>query len=105
MNTTEKLIEMMTEVDRLKAIVKDEIAAKKEKPNKAKLNYLFSPSTSEMIKALAEDGMLGGCHSESDIARAAMHIGLSKIYELLRQDKQKASGIIHIQKLRDKLSK
>lgn len=84
--------------------IKEQVAEKKrqgkKKSVKKRLNYLFSSKSQSDIKALAGQSCFDGLHNESDIARAALRLGLKQLQEALADDPKRASGLIHIQKLR-----
>lgn len=92
--------DLILEMKEIRARVDSEKKQGKKKPNKSKLNYLFSKKTTLQIKELASNDVFDGVHTESDIARAAMRIGIKAIVDALDNDPKYASGLIHIQKLR-----
>ena len=101
MKSSESTIhDVIVELKEIRESIEQKKREGKKKPNKSKLNYLFSKKTSSDIKDLAFNIGFDGVHSESDIARAAMRLGIKALQEALEDDAKRASGIIHIQKLR-----
>lgn len=99
-NSESTIHDVIVELKEIRESVEQKKKEGQKKPNKAKLNYLFSKKTSSDIKSLAFNVGFNGVHSESDIARAAMRIGIKALQEALDEDAKRASGLIHIQKLR-----
>lgn len=74
------------------------VTAKGKKKPMQKLNYRFSNSISEECESIAEQFE---AHNQSDIARAAMALGLRKLKEALKNEgEQHCNGLIHIGKMR-----
>ena len=92
--------DVIVELKEIRESIEQKKKVGQKKPNKAKLNYLFSKKTSMDIKDLAFNVGFNGVHTESDIARAAMRIGIRAIQEALEDNPKRASGLVHIQKLR-----
>ena len=99
-NSESTIHDVIVELKEIRESVEQKKKEGQKKPNKAKLNYLFSKKTSSDIKSLAFNVGFNGVHSESDIARAAMRIGIKALQEALAEDAKRASGLVHIQKLR-----
>ena len=96
--TKEEFDKMMENSDELDI----EIKVKQKKEPMEKLNYRFNKGVKKECEALSE---LFDCHNQSDIARAAIAFGLSKIKKASEEDLQKASGMVHIGNVRHKLLK
>ena len=79
-----------------------EIKASKKKEPMEKLNYRFNKRVKSECEALSE--MLTG-HNQSDVARAAIALGISQIKKALKDGERQANGIVHIGKLRHDLLK
>jgi hypothetical protein len=93
--TTKELLESIVEIEDIRAKEKK----KKKKPLKQRLNYLFTKKSSSDIKDIAENPLMEG-FSESEIARAAMYIGLSEIQKAIEKDRKHARGLLHISRLK-----
>lgn len=71
---------------------------KSDKKPMQKLNYRFSSSISKECESLS---IQLDAHNQSDIARAAMAIGLHKLKTILEKEGEKqCSGHVHIGKMR-----
>lgn len=86
----DKMMESSSEID-------VEIKVKQKKEPMEKLNYRFSKGVQRECEAISE---LFEYHNQSDVARAAIAIGITKIKEAIKKDSNHANGIIHIGKLR-----
>jgi|GEM_PF-4968127 len=97
---TEALLEAMAHMEQLKA----ELAAKKasQRPNMDTLKVRFPSSVHSGCEMLA-DKMDNW--NKSDIARAAIYLGLQQLNEVLERDAKKANGLMHIIKIRAQLGK
>lgn len=73
------------------------IEVKKDSSPMQKLNYRFSKGVQAKCEEISSQFE---CFNQSDIARAAMAIGLNQIKEHMKNEPSKASGFIHIGKLR-----
>lgn len=96
-DTTKELLDSIVELEDIRAgMIKD----KEPKQIKTKLNYLFNQKTQEGIKDLAKLQISEG-FSESEIARAAMMIGLKEL-EKAGDNGKHLRGLLHISRLRNK---
>lgn len=87
----------IAELEQLKSDLQSK--SKGKKPTKQRLNYLFTKKSGDDIKKLAADSRILQ-FSESELARAAMIIGLSEIEKALDDDAMQAVGMLHIAKLK-----
>jgi len=102
--TTEQILDSIQHIEQMKAELEAQKAEKQRKKKTAQpLNYRFHPSCKDDIKRVT-DGFHGKFR-ESDIARAAIMIGLQEIERLQSENMNQAKGVIHIQKLKVQLQK
>lgn len=101
---TQELLEAHAHIEQMRA----ELAAKRsmERKNKKtvqmeKLHYRFQPSAKSGICMLSEKLNF----TESEIARAAMHLGLQQLNEVYERDQKKVNSLMHVIKLRAMLGK
>lgn len=98
--TTKQLLEARKEIEKLKKQLADE----KSKKNTMKPMKVRFPSS-------AESGceMLAGKYdwkwSKSDIARAAIYLGLQQLNEVSEISKEQINGLMHVIELKQKLKK
>lgn len=102
--TTKQLLEASKAIGQVRAELE---ASKSKKQPMTALNYRFQNIAKEQIKNLSRDLSLGDGKnwSESEVARAAMYLGLKQIREVQDEDKKQAKGLMHIIALRMKLIK
>ena len=74
-----------------------EVKVKQKKEPMEKLNYRFNKGVQRECESLAE---MFDCHNQSDIARAAIAIGLNQIKTLANECNRKANSIVHVGKIR-----
>lgn len=79
-----------------------EIKASKKKTPMGKLNYRFGKGVQSECEAIA---VMFENHNQSDIARAAMTIGLRELRARAEEDLKFANGLIHIGKIRHEFFK
>ena len=84
--------------------VRAELAAKKRKKKQtmSPLNVRF-PSSVESGCNMLDQSMENW--NKSDIARAAMYLGLKQLNEVMNHDPKKVNGLMHIIKIRAALGK
>lgn len=101
--TTQQLLKASEEL----AKTRESITSKPAKKSPMeKIHYRFNSQTKSEISELAFNiSSKNSKWSESDVARAAMYIGMKQIKEVLEHDKKQASGLMHIIKLRLKFFK
>ena len=99
-NKESTIHDVIVELKEIREAVEQEKKKGKKKPSKAKLNYLFSKKSALDIKEITEKIGFDGIHNESDIARAALRIGIKSLQDAIEDDPKRASGIVHINKLR-----
>lgn len=96
--TTKELLEASKKIGDLRV----ELESKKNKKQPmGPLNYRFKKSTKSEIEDLS--CKLSGVHrswNESEVARAAMYLGLKQLREIYDHDKKQANGLMHIIKMR-----
>lgn len=74
-----------------------EVKVKQKKEPMEKLNYRFNKGVQRECEAISE---LFDCHNQSDVARAAIALGLAQIKALAKESNRKANGMVHIGKMR-----
>lgn len=74
-----------------------EIKVKQKKEPMEKLNYRFNKGVQRECESLAD---MFECHNQSDVARAAIAIGLAKLRSLAKEETRKANGMVHLGKIR-----
>ena len=101
--TTQQLLKASEEL----AKTRESISSKPSKKSPMeKIHYRFNSQTKNEISELAFNiSSKDSKWSESDVARAAMYIGMKQIKEVLDHDKKQANGLMHIIKLRLKFFK
>lgn len=97
--TTKKLLEAVSDLEEIRRQVEEE-KKKKSKKKKRKLHYLFSDKSHDDIVKLSKSQSMNNLFNESEIARAAMYIGLQSIKDAMKDDPKRARGLIHISKLK-----
>ena len=96
--TTKQLLEASKKISLLRTEL--ELNKPKKQPMSS-INYRFKQSTKSEIEGLSFD--LSNVHrnwSESEVARAAMYLGLKQLREVYDHDKNQANGLMHIIKMR-----
>lgn len=96
--TTKELLEASKKIGDLRVELESK---KKKKQPMGPLNYRFKKSTKSEIEELS--CKLSDVHrnwNESEVARAAMYLGLKQLREVYDHDKKQASGLMHIIKMR-----
>lgn len=102
--TTKQILESIEHLDQLKAELEAKKAEKERNKKTARpLNYRFYPTCKDDIKRITD--RFHGSFNESDVARAAIMIGLQEIERLQSENMQQAKGLLHIQKLKVQLQK
>lgn len=107
MNTkeTDDVLAFINELQDAKAELDKAKADGIKKTLKQKLNYLFSPSVKSRVNKLSSSKFTDG-FNDSDVARAAMYIGLSQLEEAVKEkDERRVRGLLHLAKLRSSLGK
>lgn len=102
--TTKQLLEASKAIGQVRA----ELEAKKlKKQPMSPLNYRFQNTAKFKIKDLSDSLSIGEGKdwSESEVARAAMYLGLKQIREICDEDKKQAKGLMHIISIRLKFNK
>lgn len=74
-----------------------EVNVKQKKEPMEKLNYRFNKSVRSECEAISE---ILACHNQSDVARAAIALGIAQIKKALNDSERQANGLVHIGKLR-----
>lgn len=102
--TTKQLLEASKAIAHVRAELE---ASKSKKQPMSALNYRFQSIAKDQIKELSRDLSLGDGKdwSESEVARAAMYLGLKQIREIQDDNKKQAKGLMHIISLRLKFKK
>ena len=96
---TKELLEASAQIESMRA----ELACKKRKKQVMKtLRVRFPSSVNSGCEILSDEF---DNWNKSDIARAAMYLGLQQIKEVLDRDPKKANGLMHVIKLRAALGK
>lgn len=96
--TEEEFAAISIEIDSLDI----EIKASKKKHPMSKLNYRFGRGVQAECEAIAD---MFEAHNQSDIARAAMALGLKELRAKAEEDLKFANGLVHIGKIRHELFK
>lgn len=98
---TVELLAAKAQIEELRA----ELAAKRamQKPTMETLKVRFPSSIDSGCEMLADK--MDDKWSKSDIARAAIYLGLKQINEVLERDPKKANGLMQVIKLRAALGK
>lgn len=101
--TTKQLLEASKAVSDIKLDLEKK---KSKKEPMSPLNYRYLTSTKKEIEDLSFNlSSPTKKWSESEVARAAMYLGMKQIQEVLDQDKTQANSLMHIIKLRLKFFK
>lgn len=96
--TTKQLLEASKKL----GVMREELGSgKKSKPTMKPLNYRFQSGVKSSIEDLSFN-LSSDAHkwSESEVARAAMYLGLKQLEEVYSNDKKQATGLMHVIKLR-----
>lgn len=96
--TEEEFESISSEIDNLDI----EIKATVKKPPMEKLNYRFGKGVKSECESIAD---MFESHNQSDIARAAMAIGLREVRAMIEKNPTMANGMIHTGKIRHELFK
>lgn len=101
---TTQLLEASAQIESMRAEL---AASKKSKKDTMKsLNYRFPSSAKTGCEMMAEKVSNADLKwNESDIARAAMYLGLQQLNEVFDRDEKKLNGLMHIIKMRAALGK
>lgn len=101
---TNQLLEAAAHVEDMRA----ELSAKKNKKKETMkpLNYRFPTSAKSGCEMMADKSeSLELNWNESDIARAAIYLGLQQLNEVYERDGKKFNGLMHVIKMRAALGK
>ena len=96
-DTTKELLDSIIELEDIRAGMVKEGTPKQ---TKTKLNYLFNQKTQDLIRKIASLKIAEG-FNESEIARAAMYIGLQELMKASEKDNH-LRGLLHISRIRNK---
>lgn len=96
-DTTKELLDSIIELEDIRAGMVEKGTPKQAK---TKLNYLFNQKTQDLIRKIASLQIAEG-FNESEIARAAMYIGLQELLKASEKDKH-LRGLLHISRIRNK---
>lgn len=97
---TESLLEAIAHIESERVKLEREKSEKKEVMETLKVRFPSSINSGcEMISEEFDNW------NKSDVARAAMYLGLKQIKEVLDRDPNKANGLMHVIKLRTDLLK
>lgn len=101
---TNELLAATAQVEEMRA----ELAAKKRSKKEVMkpINYRFPSSVKSGCEMMAENVADSDfAWNESDIARAAMYLGLQQLNEVYERDNKKLNGLMHVIKMRAALGK
>lgn len=102
--TTKKLLDAARQIRDLKDEQKKLAEGKKKVQPMEKIHYRFPAKTksecAKLAKSLSFDGF---DYSESEVARAALHIGLQELERVKQKDKRCAQSLMKIIGMRHKL--
>ena len=101
--TTAQLLDASKKISELRVELEQ---IKKKKEPMCALNYRFKKETKTEIEDLALNlSSVNRKWTESDVARAAMYLGIKQIMEVYEHSQKQANGLMHVIKLREKFQK